>query len=45
MFVISYTNRKNFNETPDTLLGRINRHISLALKTRSYGIKSSDKEG
>ncbi len=45
MFVISYTNRKNFNETPDTLLGRINRHISLALKIRSYGIKSSDKEG
>lgn len=44
MFVISYTNRKNFNETPDTLLGRINRHISLALKARSYGIKSSDKE-
>lgn len=43
MIAISYTNRKNFNETVDTLLGRVNRHISKALKKREYGIKSSDK--
>ncbi len=43
MFVLSYTNRKNFNETPDTLLGRVNRHIANALKKREYGIKSSDR--
>ena len=44
MFVISYTNRKNFNETTDTLLGRVKRHISSALRKRDYGIKSSDKD-
>lgn len=44
MLAISYTNRKNFNETVDTLLGRVNRHIASALKKREYGIKSSDKK-
>ena len=44
MFVISYTNRKNFNDTVDTMMARMNRHIASALKNRDYGIKSSDKK-
>lgn len=44
MFVISYTNRKNFNDTADTMMARTNRHITSALKNRTYGIKSSDKK-
>lgn len=44
MIVVSYTNRKNFNETADTILGRVRKHIDEALKTRNYGIKSSDRK-
>ena len=44
MFVISYTNRKNFSDTVDTMMARMNRHIASALKNRNYGIKSSDKK-
>ena len=43
MIVVSYTDRKNFNDTEDTLLGRVRRHICNALRTRKYGIKSSDR--
>lgn len=44
MFVISYTERKNFNDTADNMLGRVRRHIAAALKNREYGIKSSDRK-
>ena len=44
MFVISYTNRKNFSDTVDTMMARMNRHIATAIKNRNYGIKSSDKK-
>lgn len=43
MFVVSYSNRKNFNDSADALLGRINAHIERALKNKDYGIKASDK--
>ena len=44
MFVVSYSNRKNFSDTADALFGRINAHIERALKRKDYGIKSSDKK-
>ena len=44
MIIISYTNRKNFSDTPDGMLGRVNAHIDRALKQRDYGIKSSDRK-
>lgn len=43
MIVVSYTDRKNFNDSEDALLGRVRRHIGNALRTRKYGIKSSDR--
>jgi len=42
MFVISYTNRKDYNDTADFMLSRVRRHIQTALRTRKYGIISSD---
>jgi len=42
MFVISYTNRKEYNDTADFMLARVRRHIQAALRTRKYGIISSD---
>ena len=44
MMVISYTNLKNFNDSPDALMGRLNRHIAQARRRRDYGIKSSDRK-
>lgn len=45
MFIISYTNRKNFNDSTDAMLSRIRRHINTALKRREYGVISSDMNG
>lgn len=42
MVAISYTNRKNFNDTDDYMLERVRRHIRNALRGRKYGIFSSD---
>lgn len=42
MIVISYTNRKNINDTDDAMLERVRRHIRNALHNRQYGIISSD---
>lgn len=42
MIVISYTNRKNINDTDDAMLERVRRHIRNALHNRQYGIMSSD---
>ena len=42
MIAVSYTDRKNFNDTADNMLGRIRRHVGNALRNHRYGIKSSD---
>lgn len=42
MFVISYTNRKDYNDSADFMLARVRRHIQSALRSRQYGIISSD---
>lgn len=42
MFVISYTNRKDYNDSADFMLARVRRHIQTARRTRKYGIISSD---
>ena len=42
MFVVSYTNRKDYNDSADFMLSRIRKHIQSALRTRKYGIISSD---
>lgn len=42
MIVVSYTNRKNYNDTPDAMLGRLRKHTKVALRSRDYGIISSD---
>ncbi len=43
MMVITYANRKNFNDTYDTMLSRVRRHINVALRQRNYGIVSADE--
>lgn len=45
MMVITYTNRKNFNDTYDGMWSRVRRHIKTALKKRIYGVVSSDNRG
>lgn len=42
MFVISYTNRKDYNDSADFMLSRVRKHIEFALRARKYGIISSD---
>ena len=44
MIAVSYTDRKNFNDTADNMLGRVRRHIGNALRSHKYGIKSSDNK-
>lgn len=44
MIAVSYTDRKNFNDTADNMLGRVRRHIAKALRCHNYGIKSSDQK-
>lgn len=44
MFVISYTNRKDYNDSADFMLSRVRKHILSALRTRKYGIISSDSQ-
>ncbi|MBE6445080.1 MAG: PAS domain S-box protein [Alphaproteobacteria bacterium] len=45
MMVVTYTNRRNFNDTYDAMLSRVRRHINTALRHREYGIVSSDERG
>lgn len=45
MMVITYTNRRNFNDSYDGMLARIRRHIKTSLKHREYGVVSSDDRG
>lgn len=45
MMVITYTNRRNFNDTYDGMRARIRRHIKTSLKHREYGVVSSDDRG
>lgn len=45
MIVVTYTNRKNFNDTFDGMLARVKRHIGMSLKHREYGVVSSDNRG
>lgn len=45
MIVVTYTNRKNFNDTYDGMWARLRRHIKTALKRREYGVVSSDNRG
>lgn len=45
MLVITYSNRKNYNDTYDGMWARLRRHIKTALKAREYGIISSDMNG
>lgn len=43
MMVITYTYRKNFNDTYDTMLSRVRRNINAALRQRNYGVISADE--
>jgi len=45
MMVITYTNRRNFNDTYDAMLSRVRRHINSALNKKIYGLVSSDERG
>lgn len=45
MLVITYTNRRNFNDTYDAMLSRVRRHINTALNKKLYGLVSSDERG
>ncbi len=45
MIVITYTNRRNVNDTCDAMRSRMRRHINTALKHREYGVVSSDDRG
>lgn len=45
MMVITYTNRRNFNDSYDGMLARVRRHIKTSLKHREYGVVSSDDRG
>lgn len=45
MMVVTYTNRRNFNDTYDAMLSRVRRHINSALNKRIYGLVSSDERG
>lgn len=42
MIIISYTNRKNINDTDDLMLERVRRHIRNAMRNHKYGIISSN---
>lgn len=45
MIVVTYTNRKNANDTYDGMVARIKRHVKTALKRHEYGVVSSDNHG
>ncbi len=42
MIVITYSTRKNYNDTFDGMWARLRRHIKAALKAREYAISSAD---
>jgi len=42
MIVITFSNRKNYNDTFDGMWARLRRHIKTALKAKEYGIVASD---
>ena len=43
MIVIAYSDRKGFTDSYDAMTGRLERHISMALKQKEYGIVSSER--
>ncbi len=45
MMVVTYTNRRNFNDTYDAMISRVRRHINSALNKKIYGLVSSDERG
>lgn len=42
MLIVSYTERKGFNDTYDNMLERVSRHIKTAAKNHQYGVTTSD---
>ncbi len=42
MLAITFSNRKNYNDTFDGMWARLRRHIKTALKAKEYGIIASD---
>lgn len=45
MIVITYSDRKNVNDTFESMWSRLRRHIKTALKNREYGVISSELRG
>lgn len=43
MIVISYSDRKGFSDSFDAMTSRLQRHINMALRSKEYGVISSDK--
>lgn len=44
MLIISYTERKGFNDTFDNMLERTKRHIKNAARCHQYGVMTSDND-
>lgn len=44
MLIISYTERKGFNDTFDNMLERTKRHIKNAARRHQYGVMTSDND-
>ena len=44
MLIISYTERKGFNDTFDNMLERTRRHIKNAARRHEYGVTTSDND-
>ena len=44
MLIISYTERKGFNDTFDNMLERTKRHVKNAARRREYGVTTSDND-
>lgn len=44
MVIISYTERKGFNDTYDNMLERTKRHLKNARRRHEYGVTTSDNE-
>lgn len=42
MLIISYTERRGFNDTYDNMLERVNRHLKAAVRDHRYGVTASD---
>lgn len=44
MLILSYTERKGFNDTFDNMLERTRRHIKNAMRRHQYGVTTSDND-